>query len=117
MNSPRTRARIIVRSGDPRLLATIVERLRGVAGVEVEQEDTVTGAGPPDDGDRPALTPRETEVLGLLADGLSNKEIAFRLGITAHTAKFHVDSLLHKLSAVNRADAVARGIRAGLIGL
>ena len=62
-----------------------------------------------------ALTPREIEVLRLMADGLVNKEIADRLGISEHTAKFHVASILGKLQASSRTDAVARGMRRGLI--
>ena len=61
------------------------------------------------------LTPREHEVLRLLAAGLVNKEIAGRLGISDHTAKFHVASVLQKLHASSRAEAVAIGMRAGLI--
>ena len=68
-------------------------------------------------GAAPGLTPREMEVLGLLADGLANKEIGARLGISAHTAKFHVESLLRKLDAANRAEAVREGIGRGLIGV
>jgi DNA-binding NarL/FixJ family response regulator len=56
------------------------------------------------------LTPRETEVLALVADGLSNKEIARRLEISLHTVKFHVESLLRKLGARSRAEAVAKAI-------
>lgn len=67
-------------------------------------------------GDSP-LTRRETEVLALLAEGLANKEIASRLGISVYTAKFHVDSILRKFSASNRAEAVSQGIRRGAIGL
>jgi DNA-binding NarL/FixJ family response regulator len=63
------------------------------------------------------LTPREREVLALLADGLSNRAIASRLGISEHTVKFHVSSLYGKLGAVNRADAVARGWQRGLVEL
>ena len=62
-----------------------------------------------------ALTPREIEVLRLMSDGLVNKEIADRLGISEHTAKFHVASILGKLQASSRTDAVARGMRRGLI--
>src|SRR5262245_798562 len=61
------------------------------------------------------LTPRETEVLGLLAHGASNKSIARALDISVHTAKFHVASVLLKLGARNRSDAVAIGIRRGLV--
>ncbi|HZQ56151.1 MAG TPA: LuxR family transcriptional regulator [Bryobacteraceae bacterium] len=61
------------------------------------------------------LTPRELQVLRMLADGLGNKEIADRLGISDHTAKFHVAQILAKLGAGSRAEAVAIGIRRGLV--
>ena len=63
------------------------------------------------------LTPRELEVLALLAEGASNKTIAQRLGISVHTAKFHVGSLLDKLDAIGRTDAVAHAARLGVINL
>lgn len=62
-----------------------------------------------------ALTPRELEVLRMLADGLGNKEVADRLGISDHTAKFHVAQILAKFGAGSRAEAVAIGIRRGLV--
>ncbi len=62
-----------------------------------------------------SLTPRESEVLQLMAEGLPNKQIAWRLGISEHTAKFHVATILGKLNAGTRAQAVAIGIRRGLI--
>jgi NarL family two-component system response regulator YdfI len=61
------------------------------------------------------LTPRELEVLAMLAEGLSNKLLAYRLGISEHTVKFHVTSILTKLQAGSRTDAVMQGIRRGLI--
>jgi DNA-binding CsgD family transcriptional regulator len=64
-----------------------------------------------------ALTPREIEVLNLLVEGVSNKTIARRLGISIHTAKFHVGSLLDKLDASGRTDAVAHAARLGVIQL
>ena len=64
-----------------------------------------------------ALTARELEVLALLAEGASNKLIARRLGISAHTAKYHVASLLEKLDAVSRTDAVAHAARIGVLHL
>lgn len=70
-----------------------------------------------DDGFAEPLTPREREVLELLGHGASNREIAARLGISEHTAKFHVASVLAKLGAANRADAVRRGLRRGLVTL
>ena len=63
------------------------------------------------------VTPREREVLALLAEGASNKTIARRLGISVHTAKFHVGSLLDKLDATGRTDAVAHAARIGVIDL
>ena len=68
------------------------------------------------DGDVP-LTPRELEVLTLLAEGMSNKVIARRLGISVHTAKFHVGALIDKFDAVGRTDAVAQAARRGVIHL
>ena len=64
-----------------------------------------------------ALTPREVEVLGMMAEGLGNKTIAWRLGISEHTVKFHVGSILAKLNASGRTEAVTIGIRRGLIML
>lgn len=61
------------------------------------------------------LTPRESEVLQLLAGGLSNKEIAARLAISEHTVKFHVNAVLAKLDADSRTEAVVRGVRLGLV--
>jgi len=63
------------------------------------------------------LTPRERDVLLLMAEGASNKTIARRLGISVHTAKFHVGSLLDKLDATGRTDAVAHAARRGVINL
>ncbi len=68
-------------------------------------------------GDPVGLTPREVEVLALLAEGASNKLVARRLGISVHTAKFHVGSLLDKLDATGRTDAVAHAARLGVIRL
>jgi DNA-binding NarL/FixJ family response regulator len=61
------------------------------------------------------LTPRETEVLQLLADGLTNKAIAQRLGISDHTVKFHVNAILGKLGAQSRTEAVVRATQLGLL--
>jgi NarL family two-component system response regulator YdfI len=61
------------------------------------------------------LTPRETEVLRLLAEGLGNKDIASRLAVSEHTVKFHVASIMGKLGAASRTEAVMLGIRHGLV--
>jgi DNA-binding NarL/FixJ family response regulator len=63
------------------------------------------------------LTGREIEVLGLMARGLANKQIAGALGISEHTVKFHLSSIYAKLGATGRAEAVSIGTRLGLIGL
>lgn len=71
-----------------------------------------TGSPGPD-----SLTPREREVLALLAEGLSNKAIADRLSISEHTAKFHVNAVLAKLGVQRRTEAVVRAARLGLVTL
>lgn len=63
------------------------------------------------------LTPREHQVLVRLAEGLSNKEIAHELGVSGHTAKFHVNSILHKLGAQKRVEAVVLAAKRGLIDI
>ena len=68
------------------------------------------------DLDQP-LTPRELEVLTPLGDGVSNKAIAHKLGISVHTAKFHVGQLLDKLDGTGRTDAVAHAARLGVLHL
>ncbi len=70
-----------------------------------------------DDGDPDPLTPRELEVLELIALGLPNKQVAARLGISDQTVKFHVASIAGKLGAANRTDIVRRAARRGLIAL
>ena len=131
MKQPRPRAQVTIRSQDPALRSEIEKRLRGLDAVSVDIEEaapSVNGSSPDPAGadtgaadagseGSPPLTPRELEVLHLLADGLANKEIAARLSFSTHTAKFHVESLLRKLEAVNRAEAVREGIRRGFIGL
>jgi DNA-binding NarL/FixJ family response regulator len=64
-----------------------------------------------------ALTPRELEVFAMIAEGSGNKAIAWKLGISEHTVKFHVTSIMSKLNATSRTEAVAIGIRRGLIML
>jgi DNA-binding NarL/FixJ family response regulator len=66
---------------------------------------------------RSQLTRRELEVLAAMADGASNKAIARRLGISFHTAKFHVAAILAKLDADSRTEAVAKAAQAGLVML
>jgi NarL family two-component system response regulator YdfI len=70
---------------------------------------------PPIKPELDALTPREREVLDMLASGLSNKEIAWRMKISEHTVKFHVASVFAKLDVSTRTEAVMQGIRRGLV--
>ena len=71
----------------------------------------------PEIGPNEPLTPREREVLGLLALGRSNRDIALALGIAERTAKFHVNAILNKLDAEGRTEAVVRAARIGLVVL
>src|SRR4029077_3842306 len=68
-------------------------------------------AGPDDASTVESLTPREIEVLELVAEGLSNKAVAVRLGISDQTVKFHLTSISGKLGALNRTAAVRRAVR------
>ena len=83
------------------------------AGLVVQEAQASTTFTPVDD----VLTHRELEVLALMAQGLPNKLIAFKLGVTLHTAKFHVAQILAKLGAASRTEAVTLGARRGLIAL
>ena len=73
--------------------------------------------GPAADTDHEPLTPRELEVYELVGKGLSNRDIGGVLGISAHTAKYHVGQILAKVGAATRAEAVSAGLRMGIIGL
>jgi DNA-binding CsgD family transcriptional regulator len=112
---------VAIEIDDPELADRLAALLSDVPGLRLAQPgETVDVAlvssrapAAPDD----ALTPREREVLGHLAEGVSNKTIARRLGISIHTVKFHVASLLDKLDATGRTDAVAHAARLGVIQL
>lgn len=115
--------RLALHLTDPALAEQLAALLAEVPGVELVAPDAVADAmvvqpiaAAPAEPDTP-LTARELEVLALLAEGASNKVIARRLGISVHTAKFHVGSLLDKLDAVGRTDAVAQAARIGVIHL
>jgi DNA-binding NarL/FixJ family response regulator len=101
------------------MLVTPTSRLKPAP--TYEQMDGRGGRLQPARGDDDAfaepLTPREIEVLELLAEGLPNKAIAERLEISDQTVKFHVASISGKLGAANRTDAVRRAVRRGLITL
>ncbi|GJE01099.1 MULTISPECIES: helix-turn-helix domain-containing protein [Methylobacterium] len=106
---------------EPDLADRLAALLAGVPGLVLvrpgEAADAILTGPAGARGAEPGLTPREAEVLALLAEGASNKAIAHRLGISVHTAKFHVGSLLDKLDATGRTDAVAHAARLGVIHL
>ena len=97
--------------------------LRAVAVGLLVRSTAMPPAAPPDlrgfapAEDMPLLTPREREILALIGEGLSNKSMARRLGISVHTVKFHLEALFTKLDATSRAEAVAKGLRGGVIEL
>jgi two-component system, NarL family, nitrate/nitrite response regulator NarL len=89
---------------------------QGLVALDAGLAPTVVRPAPSGALDEP-LTPREMEVLGLLAEGLANKVIAARLGVSEHTAKFHVNAILGKLGADSRSEAIVRAARLGLVVL
>ncbi|MFT3917535.1 MAG: response regulator transcription factor [Anaeromyxobacteraceae bacterium] len=96
--------------------SALVAAARGLAVLDPELADAwLRPPGPAAAGE--GLTPREREVLALLAEGLGNKAIAARLGVSDHTAKFHVNAILAKLGAGSRAEAIVQAARMGLVAL
>jgi DNA-binding NarL/FixJ family response regulator len=102
-------AQLSADAGAARLRAAVAAVLEGLSVREWPWQDPAA--------DHEPLTPRELEVFELLAKGLSNREIGGVLGISAHTAKYHVAQILAKVGAATRAEAVHEGLRCGLIGL
>jgi DNA-binding CsgD family transcriptional regulator len=123
------RLRIHLAVADPAVRQRLVKALRTdpevVLVAEPDEADLVIDAAPHTDSgpvSGPAvaegpLTARELEVLRLMAQGLGNKEIGRVLGVSSHTAKFHVASVLTKLGVHSRTEAVSAGIRNGLVPL
>jgi DNA-binding NarL/FixJ family response regulator len=109
---------VLARDASPGAILAAVEAAGGgLAVIEpVELEPLLAAAAPaPASAASAALTARELDVLRLVAEGDANKEIAWKLGISEHTAKFHVASILGKLNAGSRTEAVTIGIRRGLV--
>jgi DNA-binding CsgD family transcriptional regulator len=120
---PKGRLRLAINVASPALadrIASVLSNVEDVelvgAGLEADAVIVATTARQEADAEV-ALTARELEVLALLAEGASNKLIARRLGISTHTAKYHVASLLEKLDAVSRTDAVTNAARLGVLHL
>ena len=125
----------------PQILKGINNRTWGVLPIDAAQEELLAGVralatglwvGAPqmltklfsqtvisfngsDEGDLEPLTPRESEILQQVAQGLTNKQIAWKLSISEHTVKFHISSIYGKLGATNRTEAVRLGARQGII--
>ncbi|NDJ53061.1 MAG: response regulator transcription factor [Chloroflexi bacterium] len=99
-----------------RLLAALEATAQGLQTID-PAFNLAPGPAPRSDIPPPleSLTPREDEVLQLVAEGLSNRAIAQRLGISEHTVKFHINAIMTKLNAQSRTEAVVRATRLGLI--
>lgn len=135
---PAQEAAFLLLTDDPSMVRMLMRR-RGAWGalpLEVSREELLAAihalseglvvsaahflngrSAPREESESPALSEREIEVLGLLAQGLANKQIASALGISEHTVKFHVSSIYTKLGVMNRTEAVRQGVRQGLIAI
>jgi DNA-binding CsgD family transcriptional regulator len=101
-------------NADERRLTAAIQALAAGLHVAEGERSLPTPAAPPL---ADPLTARELEVFELMAKGLANREIAQVLGITSHTAKFHVAQILEKTGSATRTEAVRQGLRMGLIGV
>lgn len=104
---------VILRSAEAGRLVAAIRAL--VADLVVIDDTLAAGLLPELAPPASALSPREAEVLALLAEGLTNADIADELDLSAHTVRFHVRAVLARLKARNRAEAVARAVRMGLL--
>ena len=106
-------------ASEAEIIAAVEAAAAGFAALDPRDLEALLGAAtslPAAAAPEPAvLTPRELEVLRMLAEGAANKAIAWKLAISEHTVKFHVASILAKLNASTRTEAVTLGIRKGLI--
>jgi DNA-binding NarL/FixJ family response regulator len=101
--------------GAREILAAVEAAAAGLAVLHPQDIPALVAERPLPAAQLQTLTPREVQVLAMLAEGHGNKTIAWKLGISEHTAKFHVASILSKLNAGTRTEAVTLGIRRGLI--
>ena len=110
------RALVLREHLEERLLAAVAAAAAGLVTLDGELAEAVLRPPPASAaGLVEPLTPREIEVLQLVAEGLTNRRIGERLGISEHTAKFHVNAILGKLGASTRSEAVAQAARLGLV--
>ncbi len=109
------------RATGEQIRAAVVAVASGLIVFETPQRGAIgsllASAVPPLDIEPDPITPRETEVLTMLSEGLGNKMIARRLGISEHTVKFHVGSIMRKLNAGSRTEAVTTGLRLGILSV
>jgi two-component system nitrate/nitrite response regulator NarL len=120
VGSPSGRARLRSQANGSLDVAGEFDSLAAARASEIDSDAILIAPDVSDaaeDGFDEPLTAREVDVLELLAEGLPNKAIAARLGISDQTVKFHVSSISGKLGARNRTDAVRRAVRRGLITL
>jgi NarL family two-component system response regulator YdfI len=99
------------------ILAAVEAAASGLAVIDPRELETLLASNlsTPVSAEAHTLTARELEVLRMMAEGAANKAIAWKLGISEHTVKFHVASILQKLNAASRTEAVTMGVRKGLI--
>jgi two-component system nitrate/nitrite response regulator NarL len=107
-------AGVLPRNAAPRLVAAAVAALAAGLSVRPYAAQEPAGFAERENHARPLLTPREVEVLALVGEGMSNKAIARRLNISAHTVKYHLEAIFAKLGVRSRAEAVTRGLRLGI---
>lgn len=112
------RALLSHQSSPAEILGAIEAAAAGFAAMDPRELERLLASAPESAGSAPGiLTPRELEVLRMMADGAANKTIAWKLDISEHTVKFHVASILSKLNASTRTEAVTIGVRLGLVML
>ena len=104
-------------ASESQIIAAVEAAASGMAAVDPSDLEHLLGTAPsvPVSAEPSTLTPRELEVLRMMAEGAANKIIAYKLEISEHTVKFHVASILAKLGAGTRTEAVTVGIRKGLV--
>jgi DNA-binding NarL/FixJ family response regulator len=110
-------ADVVLADADSGQIETVLKAIQKRIFADSNDDSATHFAGPDEEDSGPLLTPRELEVLVAISDGLSNKAVARRFEISQHTVKFHVESIFRKLGVATRAEAVAKGLRRGLVHL